>query len=69
MCTSIKVVLHDIEDGFNEGYLVLVLRKRILIIDYCWTKMLKNSGNHHSCMCVPDLLLSYSYWPEQGEAY
>ena len=41
MCASIIALLCDIEDNFNAGYLVLVLRKRILITDYCWTKTLK----------------------------
>ena len=41
MCASIKALLHDIEDSFNTGYLVLVLQQRILITDYCWTKMRK----------------------------
>ena len=41
MCTSTKALLRDIECSFNAGYLVLVLRQKILITDYCWTKMLK----------------------------
>ena len=41
MCISIKALLRDIEDSFNTGYLVVVLRQRILITDYCWTKTLK----------------------------
>ena len=44
MCASIKALLHDIEDSFNMGYLVLVLRQRILVTDYYWTKVLKVVG-------------------------
>ena len=29
MCASIKALLHDIEDSFNAGYLVLVFRQRV----------------------------------------
>ena len=67
MCTSIKVLLCDIEDNFNVGYLVLVLCQRILITDYCWTKTLK--------IAVTTILARVGFAtlvflpPEQGEAY
>ena len=38
MYASIKAQLCDIEDSFNAGYLVLVLRQKDL---NCWTKTFK----------------------------
>ena len=72
MCTNIKVLLCDIKDSFNVECLCQYSNTEIELLITTGQRG-KNSGNHHSYMYmsmhVCDLLLSYSDWPEQGEAY
>ena len=70
MCANNKALLCDNEDSFNVGYLCQYSDTEIeLLIG----QRGKNIGNHHSYTCVSmhtcDLLVLYSDWPEQGEAY